>query len=209
MTLVVGWKVKVKSLSHVWLFAAPWTVAAQAPPSMEFSRQGYWSGLQFPSPRDVPDPGIKPRFPALQADSLPSEPHRILIILLWIVWTKDQLFLHFSTNHFMSMVRYLRLSCQYILLYKVFLQIKQEPTNLKSSLMNLNFERNKHTKVPKDKDRRMGNVMAKRNNSQVILMPWVGGESSSCKEVLRLWQVKIIGPLNVESKIKMVYILYL
>ena len=209
MTLVVGWKAKVKSFSHVWLFAAPWTVATQAPPSMEFSRQGYWSGLQFPSPRDVPDPGIKPRFPALQADSLPSEPHRILIILLWIVWTKDQLFLHFPTNHFMSMVRYLRLSCQYILLYKVFLQIKQEPTNLKSSLMNLNFERNKHTKVPKDKDRRMGNVVAKRNNSQVILMPWVGGKSSSCKEVLRLWQVKIIGPLNVESKIKMVYILYL
>ena len=46
----------------------------QAPLSMEFSRQAYWSGLPFPSPEDLPDPGIKPRCPALQADSLPSEP---------------------------------------------------------------------------------------------------------------------------------------
>ena len=52
----------------------PWTVAHQAPPSMEFSRQEYWSGLSFPSPGDLPDPGIKPRSPTLQADTLPSEP---------------------------------------------------------------------------------------------------------------------------------------
>ena len=57
-----------------WLFATPWTVAHQAPPSMEFSRQEYWSGLSFPSPGDLPDPGIKLRSPALQADSFPSEP---------------------------------------------------------------------------------------------------------------------------------------
>ena len=44
------WKVKVKSLSHVWLFATPWTAAYQAPPSMEFSRQEYWSGVPLPSP---------------------------------------------------------------------------------------------------------------------------------------------------------------
>ena len=51
---------------------------------MEFSRQEYWSGLPFPSPGDLPDPGIKPRSPALQADSLPSEPlemYRWLLIL--------------------------------------------------------------------------------------------------------------------------------
>ena len=54
--------------------ATPWTVAYQASPSMGFSRQEYWSGLIFPSPGDLPDPGIKPRFPALQADALPSEP---------------------------------------------------------------------------------------------------------------------------------------
>ena len=65
---------KVKSLSRVPSFATPWTVACQAPPSMGFPRQEYWSGLPFPSPRDFPDPGIEPRSPALQADSLPSEP---------------------------------------------------------------------------------------------------------------------------------------
>ena len=65
---------RVKSLSCVQLFATPWTVAHQAPPSMEFSRQEYWSGLPFPSPGDLPDPGIEPKSPALQADALPSEP---------------------------------------------------------------------------------------------------------------------------------------
>ena len=63
----------VKLLSHVQLFASPWTVACQAPLSMGFSRQKYWSGLPFPSPGNLPNPGIKPRSPALQADSLPSE----------------------------------------------------------------------------------------------------------------------------------------
>ena len=63
-----------KSLSHVQLFATPWTVAQQAPPSMEFSRQDYWSGLPFPSPGDLPDLGIEPRSPTLQTDSLPSDP---------------------------------------------------------------------------------------------------------------------------------------
>ena len=67
-------KVKVKSLSHIRLFAIPWTVAHQARLSMRFSRQEYWSGLPFPSPGDLPDPGIKPRSPALQADALTSEP---------------------------------------------------------------------------------------------------------------------------------------
>ena len=65
---------EVKSLSHVRLFATPWTVAHQAPPPMGFSRQEYWSGLPFPSPGDLPDPGIESRSPALQADALTSEP---------------------------------------------------------------------------------------------------------------------------------------
>ena len=65
---------KVKSLSRVRLFATPWTAAYQAPPSMGFSRQECWSGLPFPSPGDLPDPGIEPGSPALQADALPSEP---------------------------------------------------------------------------------------------------------------------------------------
>ena len=63
-------KVKVKLLSHVPLFATPWTVAHQASPSMGFSRQEYWSGFPFPSPVDLPDLGIKPGSPALQADAL-------------------------------------------------------------------------------------------------------------------------------------------
>ena len=66
--------VKVKSLSHIQLFETSWTIVCQAPPSMELSRQGYWGGLPFPSLGDLPDPGIEPRSPALQADSLPSEP---------------------------------------------------------------------------------------------------------------------------------------
>ena len=64
------WKWKVNSLSRVWLFATPWTVAHQAPQSMEFSRQEYWSGLPFPSPGDLPNPGIQPGSPTLQADTL-------------------------------------------------------------------------------------------------------------------------------------------
>ena len=65
-------KVKVKSLSRVRFFVTPWIVAHQAPPSMGFSRQEYWSGLPCPSPGDLPNPGIKLRSLALQADSLPS-----------------------------------------------------------------------------------------------------------------------------------------
>ena len=70
----------VKSLSSVRLFATPWTVAYQPPPSMGFSRQEYWSGLLFPSPGDLPDPGIDPGSPAFQADTLTSEPPGKLLI---------------------------------------------------------------------------------------------------------------------------------
>ena len=56
-------------LSHV----SPWTIACQAPLAMGFSRQEYWIELPFPSPGDLPDSGIEPRSPALQADSLPTE----------------------------------------------------------------------------------------------------------------------------------------
>ena len=65
--------------------ATPWTVAYQAPPSMEFSRQEYWSGLPFPSPGHLPDPGIEPGSPTLQIDALPlnrlshqGSPHSIM-----------------------------------------------------------------------------------------------------------------------------------
>ena len=61
-------------LSHVQLFATPWTIAHQTILSLRFSRQEYWNGWPFPSPGHLPDPGTEPRSPALQADCLPSEP---------------------------------------------------------------------------------------------------------------------------------------
>ena len=63
----------LKSLNHIPLFATPWTAAYQVPPSIGFSRQEHWSGLPFPSSGDLPNPGIEPRSPALQVDTLPSE----------------------------------------------------------------------------------------------------------------------------------------
>ena len=69
--------IKRPSVSHsvirVWLFVTRWTVAHQAPLSMEFSRQEYWSGLAFPSPGDLPVPGMEPSSPTFQAYSSPTE----------------------------------------------------------------------------------------------------------------------------------------
>ena len=70
----VAEKRKGKSLSHVQLFVTSLTIAYPASQSRGFSRQEYWSGLPFPSPGDLPDPGIEPRSPALYADTLPTEP---------------------------------------------------------------------------------------------------------------------------------------
>ena len=64
----------MKSLSRVQLFTTPWTIAYQGPLSMGFSSQECWSGLPFPSPGDLPNSGIEPGSPTLQADALPSEP---------------------------------------------------------------------------------------------------------------------------------------
>ena len=72
-TLVCGGGGGLVTKSSLTL-ATPWTVACQSPLSMRFSRQGYWSRLPFPFPGDLPAPGIEPGSPALQADSLPSEP---------------------------------------------------------------------------------------------------------------------------------------
>ena len=68
---------KVKLLSRVQLSATPWAAAYQAPPSMGFSRQEYWSEVPFPSPGDLPNPGTEPGFPALEADALTSEPPKL------------------------------------------------------------------------------------------------------------------------------------
>ena len=88
---------KVKSLSRVRLSATPWTIAHQAPLSMGFARQEYWSGLPFPSPGDRPNPGIDPRSPALRADALTSEPpgkHYTVFVLYFLFPDSHQNFLH-------------------------------------------------------------------------------------------------------------------
>ena len=91
-----------------------WTVACQAPLSMEFSREEYWSGLPFPSPGDLPNPGIEPRSPALQADSLPSEPSEKLAFvedsgnissrIFFSTWTIFEIFIEFVTILFLFYV---------------------------------------------------------------------------------------------------------
>ena len=101
--LISKWK-QVKLLRGVSLFVTPWIVACQAPPVMGFYRQEYWSGLSFPSPEHLPDPGIEPWSPALQAESLmceppgkpntfPHEPH-ISLSLLITKWGELHSFLH-------------------------------------------------------------------------------------------------------------------
>ena len=70
---VIHMRAKVRSLSRVQLFGTQWTGTHQAPPSMVFSRQEYWSGLLFTSPGDLPNPGIESRSPALRADTLTAE----------------------------------------------------------------------------------------------------------------------------------------
>ena len=72
----LGQGMHARSVAKLGLFATSWTIACQAPMSVGFPRQEYWSGLPFTSPRDLPDPEVEPRSPALQTDSLPSEPPR-------------------------------------------------------------------------------------------------------------------------------------
>ena len=74
MFLIIQYSTTKLLLSRIQLFATACTVAYQAPASMGFSRQEYWSGLPLPSPGDLPDPGIEPGSPALEADALTSEP---------------------------------------------------------------------------------------------------------------------------------------
>ena len=99
-------KPKVKLLNCVHLFETPWTVAYQTSPSMGFSRQEYQSGLPFPSPGDLPNPGIEPRSPTLQADVLPSElPQKWQKIVEHYPWTvayQDPLSMGFSRQEYWS-----------------------------------------------------------------------------------------------------------
>ena len=112
----------VKSLSHVQLFVTPWTVTYQVPLSIGFSRQEYWSGLPFPPPGDLPNPGVEPRSPTLQADALlsepPGKPHTIVYRLQshtfvcfmyfgrWVLHTKTSI--NFSHPHFHGLYSLIR-----------------------------------------------------------------------------------------------------
>ena len=80
-------------LSYVQLFATPWTVACQAPLSLGFSRQGYWSRLPFPSPRDLPNPGIEPSSPALAGGFFTTElPGKPIDYVLWTLEAIQRIF---------------------------------------------------------------------------------------------------------------------
>ena len=86
-------------LSRVRFFATPWTVAYQDPPSMGFSRQEYWRGLPFPSPGDLPDPGIEPGSPTLKVKSLS---HVQLFATPWTVAYQDPPSMGFSRQEYWS-----------------------------------------------------------------------------------------------------------
>ena len=106
----------MKSLSCVQLFAIPWTVVYGASLSMGFSRQEYWSELPFPSPRDLPDPGIQPRSPALQADALPSEPPGKP---LYITGPKQLIMICFGVIFYMfCALEFIHLLCGFIVFIK-------------------------------------------------------------------------------------------
>ena len=101
-------------LSHVQLFATPWTVACQALRSMGFSRQEYWSGLPFPPPGDLPNPGIEPESPALQAGSLPPcHLGRICFLTIFNFGTRSP-----CDSQASSLVLLLRAQCKYSPHYK-------------------------------------------------------------------------------------------
>ena len=114
---------------------ALWTVTYQAPLYMGFSRQGYWSGLPFPSPGDLPDPGIKPRSPALQADALPSKPQgkssiifnnmikkiltRIYKVNTWYIW-KNKAYWNIGTSYIFTLIMFIIFVFVYHYLLKLF-----------------------------------------------------------------------------------------
>ena len=120
-------------LNHVHLPETPWIVACQAPLSMGFSRQEYWSGLPFPSPRDLPNPGIKPRSPALagrfftshatreaQGGILVLPSHVQLFVTLWTAALQASL----SFTNSVTLSNHLILCCPLLLLPSIFSRIK-------------------------------------------------------------------------------------
>ena len=119
----------MKSVSHVLLFATPWTVAYQAPPSMGFSRQEYCSGLLFLSPGDLPDPRIQPVSPAFQADALTSEPpgkplHSLINLKIKL-----------SVTVYLKVAREIMIRCTYSRHYQVSLKICRDSSYSKCGVV--------------------------------------------------------------------------
>ena len=138
-----------------------WTVAHQAPLSMGFFRWEYWNGLPFPSPRDIPDQGIKPGSPALQADSLCTEPwgNSYSIISKRQRWN---LFLVSKSNHFLSRrIKPFKTSLFRISWTKVTNYSKWKPDNLYSNLLKQKKFK-KHISNMKLKGTRQGRGWGKR-----------------------------------------------
>ena len=106
-----------QSLSHVWLFTTPWTIASQAPLPMGFSRQEYWSQLPFLPPRDPPNPGITPHLLHLlhwQVDSLPLRPGKSLYIFIYVFYiTGDFIHVLYNTHIiiYASFILYIIMYC--------------------------------------------------------------------------------------------------
>ena len=123
MIQYLKWKWNCYSLSRVQLFVTPGTVAPQAPLSMEFSKQGYWSGLPFPSAGDLHNPGIEPGSPTLQPDSLPNEPPGKTLQYLKLLENNGYISLCCTISSVQSLSRVQLLAIPWIAIYQASLSI--------------------------------------------------------------------------------------
>ena len=131
---------KVKLLSRVLLFATPWAVAYQAPRSMGFSRQEYWSGLPFPSPEDLPSTGVEPGPPALQTDTLLSEPPGINASFSWSSTTLSTMFVfnYFLTLHLVFFILPITV-CKCVMSFAYLPSFTYFPLDLGTGIMSILF----------------------------------------------------------------------
>ena len=146
----------------------PWTVAHQAPLSMGFSRQEHWSGLPFPSPGDVPDPGIEPGSPALQAESLPSElpknPKHFIVNMKYI-YTPT---IYKEINDLLSQILFIS-SCNILTLKISSIDYSQFSFYFKISVV----QEEDRKKEPESRKREMGNAVMTGDQKKLFLFCFV------------------------------------
>ena len=123
--------VVVYSLSHIWLYATPWTVVRQAPLSIVFPSQEYWSGLPFPSPEDLPDPGMNPTLSALPGRFFTTEPpEKILLYITQFICTMIYIQMAIKISNFGTLTEEpTRLIRYYLIFKKEFVWIKDHLGN--------------------------------------------------------------------------------